>query len=312
MIKLFEEINPADPAAPNVEQDFSDSDHEDPFENAEDPFEDASDPFGDGTIFKEKRPKLNRAMSLEYLEKVVEISTISIEERLKSEKDNEDEQDEQENIDIDAKLENEEKEHEKVDEDIEEDKNEMDSNNQIKEPIGLKRNYLKALHNTPPSSPCKKVMLSTYITIQWPVEAKLFQRGERIYYSRVIIGGEDYRINDSIQFINFNLSEKRGYIGRIKSLYCNESSNPYEYKNFVSCQFYFYPSELASQNSDIISLQDISNPNELILSDGVDVFSIDLISKKVNVLTFEEFKGKTDAEDYFCNRKYDFLSKTFV
>jgi len=273
MIK-FQETNPDD--------ELSDNQEVDPFENSEDPFEDATDPFGDGTMSADHvpRPKLNRAKSLEYLEKIVETSTISIEERLKVEKEKVPEQEKEENIDIDidSTTQKVEKELEKIDEDTEV-KN-GDSGNQIKE-VGPKRNYLKALQKTPPSSPCKKVKLSTYKTIQWPVEAKLFQRGERIYYSRVIIGGEDYHINDTVQFINFNLSERSGYIGIIKSLYCNESTNPYDYKNFVSCQFYFYPSELASQNSDIISLQDVSNLNEIILSDSVDVFSIDLISKKV-------------------------------
>jgi hypothetical protein len=299
MIKLFQEVNPST-------QEFNDYEG-DPFETLEDPFEDTIDPFlgGDGTLVRPSKAKLDRAKSLEYLEKIVSTSTISIEERLNEENEA------KENSEITTENDDKANQEQEIEGEQEiGDNKEMQLDSQIKE-LGPKRNYLKALQTTPPSSPCKKVKLSTYKTIQWPVDAKLFQRGERIYYSRVTIGGEDYHVNDTIQFINFNLTVGSGYIGIIKSLYCNESSNPYEYKNFVSCQFYFYPSELTSQNSEIIPLQD-SSTNELFLSDCIDVFSIDLISKKVNVHTFEEFSKNTEKDNYYCDKKYDFLSKTFV
>jgi len=261
-------------------------DEVDPFENLDDPFEDTTDPFGDGTIVRPTKAKLDRAKSLEFLGKVVETSSLSIEERLKSELKELETGEQAINIQKDKAKDQEEKDQdheEKQEKEIEDGKIGMGVDNQVKD-IGPKRNYLTALQKTPPS-PCKKLKLSTYKTMIWPGDAKLIQRGERIYYSRIIFGGEEYRINDTIQFINFNLSFGSGYIGIIKSLYCNESATPYEYKNYVSCQFYLYPSEIAPQNREILQ-QDDNNNSELILSDIIDAFSVDLISKKVNVHFF--------------------------
>jgi len=169
----------------------------------------------------------------------------------------------------------------------------------------LKINPLKRKSSHSDHSSSSKRRICTSKTITWPEDSNLFQRGERKFYNKVMIGKNEFQINDCIELIDLCSSTAGNCVAKIVSLYSVQNTATFDHKDFVVCQFYFHLSEIERSEAK----EEVSTTRELLLSNNFDVFPLDFVSKKVIVKEFLEIESTDWKDCYYSTRKHEFNKK---